>query len=158
VVNAGAFDTHPVHEHQVVKSHVGSVSNVEYAGGVIGTDRFGSSWGPLDGQALVDRQFAARQGDGLAGEAGVEGNRVAALGGGDLAPEVTGPAVVDVGNDQRAAHPAIVERFQLWAEASWLVAACRGRGALPRSQPGGNRHELSPFVSRSAVQRKSHRC
>src|SRR5262249_6725594 len=74
----------------------GTAGDVKDPAGVVGRDVQHGGFRPartLDGQALVDEQLAAVQIDDLAGEALIEDDGVAALGGGDLGPQRTGSAV-----------------------------------------------------------------
>src|SRR5262249_36530205 len=82
----------------------------------------------FDIQVLVDDQLAVvairgrvgRQVDGLAVQALIEDDGIAALGGGDRVPERAGAEAGVVGDGQGAGHDAVVEGFELRAEGQAL--------------------------------------
>src|SRR5207245_2932578 len=88
------------------------VDNVKDPEGVVAADGQQAGARAFDVQALLDRQFVAGQGNGLAVEAGSEDNRIAALGVLDGIAERARSAVDVVEDGQRAGGGSIFEHFE----------------------------------------------
>ena len=87
-------------------------ADVEDPAGVVATDGQLVGAQAFDVQTLGDGQLAAGQRDGLTGEAGIEGNGIAALGGGDGVAQRSRAAVGVTHDRQGAGQVAAFQRFQ----------------------------------------------
>ena len=88
------------------------LANVKDPELIVAADDQQASAGPLDVQAVVDRQLAASQRDGLAVQAGSKDDRVAALGGFDRVPQRPSPTIKIIRDRQRTRNGAVFEEFK----------------------------------------------
>jgi len=90
----------------------GSRCDVEDATGAAGVDIDSTVRRPLDREALADRQLATGQADGLAGQTGLEVDRIAATSLGDGRPERARSAVGGAGDCPGTEHDSTFKRLQ----------------------------------------------